>query len=82
MYLHLGQNEIVPDHRIIGIFDLDSASVGQKTKAVGERTVIICSITRHRRECPCWRVGPLCGVFGFSSVFFLLAAASPPDLWM
>ena len=21
MYLHLGQNEIVPDHRIIGIFD-------------------------------------------------------------
>ena len=38
MYLHLGQNEIVPDHRIIGIFDLDSASVGQKTKEFLRRT--------------------------------------------
>ena len=27
MYLHLGQNEIVPDHRIIGIFDLINAAM-------------------------------------------------------
>ena len=32
MYLHLGQNEIVSDHRIIGIFDLDKCSYGKKTR--------------------------------------------------
>ena len=32
MYLHLGQNEIVPDHRVIGIFDLDKCSYSKKTR--------------------------------------------------
>ena len=32
MYLHLGQNEIVPDHRIIGIFDLDNTSTSKRTR--------------------------------------------------
>lgn len=32
MYLHLGQNEILPDRRIIGIFDLDTASYGKRTR--------------------------------------------------
>ena len=32
MYLHLGQNEIVPDHRIIGIFDLDKRSYEKRTR--------------------------------------------------
>ena len=32
MYLHLVQNEIVSDHRIIGIFDLDKCSYGKKTR--------------------------------------------------
>ena len=32
MYLHLGQNEIVPDHRIIGIFDLDKCSYEKRTR--------------------------------------------------
>ena len=32
MYLHLGQNEIVPDRRVIGIFDLDKCSYGKKTR--------------------------------------------------
>ena len=32
MYLHLGQNELVSDHRIIGIFDLDKCSYGKKTR--------------------------------------------------
>ena len=32
MYLHLGQNEIVSDHRIIGIFDLDKCSYGKWTR--------------------------------------------------
>ena len=36
MYLHLGQNEIVSDHRIIGIFDLDKCSYGKR-----------CAITRQ-----------------------------------
>ena len=30
MYLHLGQNE--PDHRIIGIFDLDKCSYEKRTR--------------------------------------------------
>ena len=33
MYLHLGQNEIVPDHRIIGIFDLDNVSWSKQSRA-------------------------------------------------
>ena len=32
MYFHLGQNEIVPDHRIIGIFDLDKCSYEKRTR--------------------------------------------------
>ena len=32
MYLHLGQNEIVPDHRVIGIFDLDKCSTSKRTR--------------------------------------------------
>ena len=32
MYLHLGQNEIVSDHRVIGIFDLDKCSYGKRTR--------------------------------------------------
>ena len=32
MYLHLGQNEIVADHRVIGIFDLDKCSYSKKTR--------------------------------------------------
>ena len=32
MYLHLGQNEIVADRRIIGIFDLDKCSMSKRTR--------------------------------------------------
>ena len=32
MYLHLGQNEIVPDRRVIGIFDLDKCSYEKRTR--------------------------------------------------
>ena len=32
MYLHLGQNEIVSDHRIIGIFDLDNTTTSKRTR--------------------------------------------------
>ena len=32
MYLHLGQNEIVPDQRVIGIFDLDKCSYEKRTR--------------------------------------------------
>ena len=30
MYLHIGQNELLPERRIIGIFDLDKASYGRR----------------------------------------------------
>ena len=32
MYLHIGQNEIIPERRIIGIFDLDKASYEKRTR--------------------------------------------------
>ena len=32
MYLHLGQNEIVADRQIIGIFDLDKCSSSLRTR--------------------------------------------------
>ena len=30
MYLHIGQNEILPEERIIGIFDMDTATWGRR----------------------------------------------------
>ena len=32
MYLHLGQNEIVADRSVIGIFDLDKCSMSKRTR--------------------------------------------------
>ena len=32
MYLHLGQNEIVAESRVIGIFDLDKCSTSKRTR--------------------------------------------------
>ena len=32
MYLHLGRDVAVPEREIIGIFDLDTASFGKKTR--------------------------------------------------
>ena len=32
MYLHIGQNEILPEKRIIGIFDLDKCSYEKRTR--------------------------------------------------
>ncbi|MBR3641303.1 MAG: DUF370 domain-containing protein [Oscillibacter sp.] len=32
MYLHLGQNEIVPQRRVIGVFDLDKCTVSARTR--------------------------------------------------
>ncbi len=31
-YLHLGQSQIVPGHRVIGIFDLDKCSTSRRTR--------------------------------------------------
>ena len=33
MYLHIGQNEILPEKRIIGIFDMDNTSTSKRTRA-------------------------------------------------
>lgn len=32
MYLHIGQNEILQEKRIIGIFDLDTCSYSKRTR--------------------------------------------------
>ena len=37
MYLHLGQNITVPDHAVIGIFDLDNTTWSFRTRRFLER---------------------------------------------
>lgn len=37
MYLHLGQNALVPEKRILGIFDLDQCSTSKRTREYLER---------------------------------------------
>ena len=32
MYLYIGQDEILPEERIIGVFDLDKCGAGRRTK--------------------------------------------------
>ncbi len=32
MYFHIGQNEIISENRVIGIFDLDKCSYGKRTR--------------------------------------------------
>ena len=32
-YLHIGQNVMVPDRRVIGIFDLDNTTTSARTRA-------------------------------------------------
>lgn len=32
MYLHLGQNTVVPFEEIIGVFDMDTATIGRATR--------------------------------------------------
>ena len=65
MYVHLGQNEMVPDRRIIGIFDLDQCSTSRRTRdylaaAEGEgvvldlsgdlpRSFVVCDHPYHRQ---------------------------------
>lgn len=48
MYLHLGQSEIVPYRRIIGIFDLDKCSTSKRTRdylAAAEREGVVLDIS-------------------------------------
>ncbi len=48
MYLHLGQNEIVPDRRIIGIFDLDKCSYEKRTReylAAAEESGVVLDVS-------------------------------------
>lgn len=48
MYLHLGQNEIVSERRIIGIFDLDKCSYEKRTRdylAAAEQEGVVLDIS-------------------------------------
>lgn len=48
MYLHLGQNEIVPNRRIIGIFDLDKCSTSRRTRdylAAAQREGVVMDVS-------------------------------------
>ena len=52
MYLHLGQNEIIPQRRVIGIFDLDKCSYEKRTRDY---------LAAAEKEGPGGRDGLLCG---------------------
>ena len=48
MYLHLGQGEIIPKRRIIGIFDLDKCSYEKRTRdylAAAEKNGVVLDIS-------------------------------------
>lgn len=48
MYLHIGQNEIIPDRRVIGIFDLDTCSAEKRTReylAQAERDGVVLDVS-------------------------------------
>ena len=48
MYLHLGQSEIVPYRRIIGIFDLDKCSTSRRTRdylAAAQREGVVLDVS-------------------------------------
>ena len=48
MYLHLGQNEVIAEHRIIGIFDLDKCSTSKRTRdylSAAEREGVVLDIS-------------------------------------
>ncbi len=48
VYLHLGQNEIIPQSRIIGIFDLDKCSYEKRTRdylAAAEKEGVVLDIS-------------------------------------
>ena len=50
MYLHLGQHEILPEKRIIGIFDLDTCSYEKRTReylAAAEAEGVVLDISGH-----------------------------------
>jgi len=32
VYLHIGQEQVVSDHRVIGVFDLDTCGYGRRTR--------------------------------------------------
>ena len=48
VYLHLGQNEIIPQRRVIGIFDLDKCSYEKRTRdylAAAEKEGVVLDIS-------------------------------------
>ena len=48
MYLHLGQNEVIAEHRIIVIFDLDKCSTSKRTRdylSAAEREGVVLDIS-------------------------------------
>ena len=62
VYLHLGQNEIIPQCRIIGIFDLDKCSYEKRTRdylAAAEKEGVVLDVSGDRSEER--RVGKECG---------------------
>ncbi len=59
MYLHLGQNTVIPEKSIIGIFDLDHTTVSKHTrnyltKAQKENRVVNVSMELPKSFLVCW----------------------------
>ena len=48
-FLHIGQNVMVNDRRIIGIFDLDITSQSAQTRRFLDQSFLVCDHPYHRQ---------------------------------
>ena len=49
MYLHIGQNEILPDRRVIGIFGLGKEGVVLDVSGEIPKSFVVCDHPYHRQ---------------------------------
>jgi len=74
MYLHLGRNIVIRDNELVGIFDLDTTTVSQRTKDFLRQTEKKGRITTVAEDLP--KSFVLCEKNGEQSVYVTQIAAS------
>ena len=78
MYLHLGQNVVVPFREVLGVFDLDNASFSHRTRAFLERAEKEGRVVNISADLP--RSFVLCGEGRQGPTLIYLSPLSPAAL--
>ena len=78
MYLHLGQNVVVPFRAVLGVFDLDNASFSHRTRAFLERAEKEGRVVNISADLP--RSFVLCGEGRHGPPLIYLSPLSPAAL--